>query len=42
LVTATPGKHTLRATIAPVAGEENTVDNTMTIEVEVKDSDDDV
>jgi hypothetical protein len=34
--TATPGKHTLRATIAPVEGEEDTTNNTMTVEVEVK------
>ncbi|MHC4539170.1 MAG: FG-GAP-like repeat-containing protein [Planctomycetota bacterium] len=35
--TATPGKHTLRASIAPVAGEEDTADNSMTVEVEVKE-----
>jgi hypothetical protein len=38
--TATPGKHTLRATIAPVAGEEDTADNSMTVVVEVKPSED--
>jgi pectate lyase len=34
--TATPGKHTLRATIAPIEGEENVADNSMTVDVEVK------
>jgi ankyrin repeat protein/transglutaminase-like putative cysteine protease len=34
---ATPGKHTLRATIAPVEGEEDVADNTMIVEVEVKE-----
>ena len=33
---ATPGKHVLRASIAPVAGEEDTANNTMTVTVEVK------
>jgi len=31
----TPGKHTLKASIAPVAGEEDVADNTMTVTVEV-------
>jgi len=35
---ASPGKHTLRAAIAPVAGEEDVADNTVTVEVEVKGS----
>ncbi|MBL7184872.1 MAG: ankyrin repeat domain-containing protein [Phycisphaerae bacterium] len=34
---ATPGKHTLRVTIDPVAGEEDTADNTATVTVEVKE-----
>jgi ankyrin repeat protein len=34
---ASIGKHTLRASIAPVEGEEDVVDNTMTVEVEVKE-----
>ena len=34
---ASPGKHILRATIAPVTEEEDTADNTMTVEVEVKE-----
>jgi hypothetical protein len=34
---ATPGKHTLKASIAPVAGEEDVADNTMTVTVEVKE-----
>ena len=33
-----PGKHTLKAAIAPVAGEADLADNSMTIEVEVKES----
>lgn len=33
---ASPGKHVLRASITPVAGEEDTADNTMTVTVEVK------
>jgi hypothetical protein len=33
---ASIGKHTLRATIAPVAGEEDVADNSMTVEVEVR------
>jgi hypothetical protein len=32
-----PGKHTLRATIAPVVGEEHVADNSMTVEVEVNE-----
>lgn len=32
----TPGKHILKATIAPVAGEEDTTDNTVTMTIEVK------
>jgi len=35
---ASPGKHTLRAAIAPVAGEEDVADNSMTVTVEVKES----
>jgi hypothetical protein len=34
---ASIGKHTLKASIAPVAGEENVADNTMTVTVEVKE-----
>ena len=34
---ASIGKHTLWVTIDPVAGEEDTADNTMTVEVEVKE-----
>ncbi|MFC1794891.1 FG-GAP-like repeat-containing protein [Planctomycetota bacterium] len=34
---ATPGKHILKASIAPVAGEEDVAANTMTVEVEVKE-----
>ena len=34
---ATPGKHVLKAAIAPVAGEENVADNSMTVEVEVRE-----
>jgi hypothetical protein len=34
---ATPGKHTLKATIAPVAGEEDVADNSVTVTVEVKE-----
>lgn len=30
-----PGKHTLKASIAPVAGEEDMADNTMTVTIEV-------
>ena len=33
---ASPGKHILKATIIPVAGEKNTADNTVTVTVEVK------
>ena len=33
---ATPGKHTLRASVAPVAGEEDVVDNVLTATVNVK------
>jgi len=33
----TPGKHTLKATITPVAGEEDVADNAMTVTVEVKE-----
>ena len=32
-----PGKHTLKASIAPVTGEEDVADNTMTVTVEVKE-----
>jgi len=32
-----PGKHILKASIAPVAGEEDVADNTMTVTVEVKE-----
>jgi len=32
-----PGKHTLKAEIAPVPGEEDTADNTMTVMVNVKE-----
>ena len=39
--TTTPGKHTLQAAIAPVAGEADLADNSVTVEVEVKDSDND-
>lgn len=34
---ASPGKHILRASIAPVAGEQSTQDNTKTITIEVKE-----
>jgi len=34
---ATPGKHILKATIAPVEGEEDVADNAMTMTVEVKE-----
>lgn len=34
---ASPGKHILKASIAPVAGEEDVADNTATVEVEVKE-----
>ncbi len=34
---ASPGKHVLKASIAPVSGEEDTADNMITIEVEVKE-----
>jgi hypothetical protein len=34
---AKPGKHTLKASIEPVAGEEDISDNTMTVVVEVKE-----
>jgi len=33
---ASPGKHILKATIAPVAGEEDTVDNALTATVNIK------
>ncbi len=33
-----PGKHTLKASIAPVAGEGDVADNTMTVTVEVKET----
>ncbi len=35
--TTFPGTHTLRATIAPVVGEEHVADNSMTVEVEVNE-----
>ncbi len=35
-INATRGKHTLKASITPVAGEEDVADNTVTVEVEVK------
>jgi len=35
---ASPGKHTLKASIAPVEGEEDTADNSVTVEVEVKEA----
>ena len=35
---ASPGKHLLKATIEPIAGEQDVADNTMTVEVEVKES----
>ncbi len=35
---AKPGKHALRASIAPVEGEEDVADNTMTVTVEVKEA----
>ena len=34
---AKPGKHILKASIAPVAGEEDVADNTVTVTVEVKE-----
>ncbi|MFC1603384.1 ankyrin repeat domain-containing protein, partial [Planctomycetota bacterium] len=34
---ASPGKHTLKATIAPITGEEDVADNTRTVTVEVKE-----
>lgn len=34
---ATPGKHVLKAAIAPVAGEEDVANNSVTVEVEVKE-----
>jgi hypothetical protein len=34
---ASPGKHILKATIAPVEGEKDTADNMMTVEVEIKE-----
>ena len=34
---ATPGKHTLKASIAPVAGEEDVADNSVTVTIEVKE-----
>ena len=34
--TASPGKHVLKASIAPIAGEEDTADNSVNVEVEVK------
>jgi pectate lyase len=36
--TVSPGKHTLRASIGPVEGEEDTADNTMTVEVEIREA----
>ena len=33
----TPGKHILKASIAPVSGEEDVADNTMTVTLEVKE-----
>jgi hypothetical protein len=35
--TATPGVHTLRASVTPVGGEGDVADNSMTVEVEVKE-----
>ncbi|MBL7187270.1 MAG: VCBS repeat-containing protein [Phycisphaerae bacterium] len=35
--TTSPGTHTLKASIAPIAGEEDVADNTMTVTVEVKE-----
>jgi len=35
-IDASPGKHVLRTTIAPVAGEEDTADNSRTLKVNVK------
>ena len=34
---ATPGKHKLQAAIAPVAGETDLADNSVTMEVEVRE-----
>ena len=34
---ASPGKHMLRTSIAPVAGEEDVADNTMTVTIELKE-----
>jgi hypothetical protein len=36
-INASPGKHTLRASIVPIAGEEDTANNTMTVMVNVKE-----
>jgi hypothetical protein len=35
--TASPGKHVLNAAIAPVAGEKDTADNSVTVEVDVRE-----